>query len=198
MTKTTTAPPATPDRHATDRRRRPGLGAWLGIGIPILFLIGLVTADLATDTGGGGELVSVPDFHLVRTDGSPVDRAWALADGPALFYFSMGPGCGTCFTQIPELDAGLAQRGIRLVPVMVDPPEMVARQASLFGVDQPIVIDADRTLSKAMGMLGVYGHVDRPSHSFALADAEGSIVWVRHYAEMFVPAADFFAELDRA
>ena len=45
-------------------------------------------------------------------------------------------------------------------------------------------------------MLGVYGHSDRPSHSFALVEQDGTVSWTRHYAEMFVPAAEFLAELD--
>jgi hypothetical protein len=45
-------------------------------------------------------------------------------------------------------------------------------------------------------MVGIYGHADRPSHSFALVRQDGSIGWVRHYAEMFVPAGALFAELD--
>jgi len=47
-------------------------------------------------------------------------------------------------------------------------------------------------------MVGIYGHGDRPSHSFALVRQSGEIAWVRHYAEMFVPAAVLLGELDAA
>jgi hypothetical protein len=47
-------------------------------------------------------------------------------------------------------------------------------------------------------MVGVYGHADRPSHSFALVHQDGSVGWVRHYAEMFVPADILMGELEIA
>jgi len=53
-------------------------------------------------------------------------------------------------------------------------------------------------VSSAYGMVGIYGHSDRPSHSFALVRQDGEVAWVRHYAEMFVPAADLLGELDTA
>jgi peroxiredoxin len=108
----------------------------------------------------------------------------------------MGPGCDGCFLQIPEIESALAQRGISFLPIMVDSVSMVAGEAARYGIATPILIDADRMVSEAYGMLGVYGHSDRPSHSFALIRQDGTVGWVRHYAEMFVPAADFLAELD--
>jgi hypothetical protein len=53
-------------------------------------------------------------------------------------------------------------------------------------------------VAEAYGMVGVYGHADRPSHSFALVRQDGTIGWVRHYAEMFVPSDALFDELDQA
>jgi hypothetical protein len=50
----------------------------------------------------------------------------------------------------------------------------------------------------AYGMVGIYGHGDRPSHSFALVRQDGTVAWVRHYAEMFVPADELLGELDTA
>jgi hypothetical protein len=44
-------------------------------------------------------------------------------------------------------------------------------------------------------MLGIYGHSDRPSHSFALVGRDGTIKWVKHYATMFVPVDEFVADL---
>ncbi len=44
-------------------------------------------------------------------------------------------------------------------------------------------------------MLGIYGHSDRPSHSFALVGTDGKVKWIKHYATMFVPAQELIAEL---
>ena len=199
MSKTTIGPP--PMRHSvTDRPRRVPWG-WLALVLPVIFITGLVVAGLASeqDTGDGDAPAvgqSVPDFELETTAGDTVSRAEALSGGETLFYFSMGPGCAPCFTQIPELKPGLASRGIRLVPVMVSPVDQVAAEAARYGVADPILIDADRRLSQALDMLGKFGHGDLPTHSFALADSEGVIRWVRHYPDVLVPADDFFAELD--
>jgi hypothetical protein len=57
------------------------------------------------------------------------------------------------------------------------------------------VVDPDRTVSEAYGMVGQHGHGDRPSHSFALVRQSGELAWVRHYVEMFVPSEQFFAEM---
>jgi peroxiredoxin len=75
---------------------------------------------------------------------------------------------------------------------------MVAAEAARFGIESPILIDSDTQVSRAYGMVGIYGHGDRPSHSFALVRQTGEVAWVRHYAEMFVPAEALLAELDAA
>jgi hypothetical protein len=81
---------------------------------------------------------------------------------------------------------------------MVDPAPMVASEAARFGIDRAILIDPEAQVSTAYGMVGIYGHGDRPSHSFALVRQSGEIAWVRHYAEMFVPAGPLLDELDAA
>ncbi len=50
-------------------------------------------------------------------------------------------------------------------------------------------------VSDAYGMLGIYGHTDRPSHSFALVRADGTVALVKHYATMFVPLDELLADL---
>ncbi len=70
---------------------------------------------------------------------------------------------------------------------MVDPVDAVVHEAARFGIDTPILIDPDRAVSEAYGMIGIYGHGDRPSHSFALVSQDAEVAWVGHYAEMFVP-----------
>jgi peroxiredoxin len=182
------------------RRRRPGTksltGPWLALLAP-LAAVGLLVAiaaltpeDPPVKAGG-----SAADFVLPDTDGGTIALAEVLAEGDALLYFSMGVGCDGCFLQIPEIADELDRRDITLVPIMVDRPDWLAGEAHRLGVHSPIAIDGDRSVSAAFGMLGQYGHGDVPSHSFALVRSDGEIVWTRHYAEMFVPADRFFAEL---
>jgi peroxiredoxin len=139
-----------------------------------------------------------PDFELTTTDGQTVSLDQSLANGAALLYFSMGVGCDGCFAQIPEIEGGVAERGLTLLSIMVDPAPLVATEAARFGIESPILLDPGAKVATAYGMVGIYGHGDRPSHSFALVGEDGTIAWLRHYAEMFVPADALFGELDRA
>lgn len=168
--------------------------------IPVLLIVGVIAfGNREGDPSASGLVGSnAPEFTLPATDGVPVSLDDVLAEGSALLYFSMGVGCDGCFAQIPEVNEGLAELGITLVPVMVQPPDQVAATAARFDIDSPILIDQDRAVSSAYGMLGVYGHTDRPSHSFALVTRDRKVDWVKHYATMFVPADDLLTDLQAA
>lgn len=187
----------TPKKTTVNPKRRASWWSWAAIGIPVALLVAVVA--LAGGGGSGGDAAvgsQAPDFDLPATDGSRRTLDGVLAEGDALLYFSMGPGCDPCFAQIPEVEGALAERGITLVPVMVLPAPMVAAEAQRFGITSPILIDADRSVSEAYGMIGVYGHRDRPSHSFALVDRQGEISWIGHYAEMFLSSDRLLGDLD--
>jgi peroxiredoxin len=162
-----------------------------------LALAVLVAVSALSDTDDAPIERATP-FQLITTNGQTISLEESLAEGDTLLYFSMGVGCDGCFAQIPELEAAVAERGITLLPIMVDPAPMVAAEAARFGIEGPILIDSDATVSMAYGMVGIYGHGDRPSHSFALVRQDGTVAWVRHYAEMFVPADELLRELDPA
>ena len=187
--RTTKHPPA------SVTRLRPSLWRWLGFTLPLVLLAILVAYTAISEAPSSGPDRATP-FELAATDGQTFSLEASLAEGDTLLYFSMGVGCSGCFLQIPELEAQLAERGVVLLPIMVDPAPLVAAEAASYGITTPILIDTDGRVADAYGMLGVYGHSDRPSHSFALVRQDGSVGWVRHYAEMFVPAGDFLAELD--
>lgn len=170
---------------------------WVGFAAAPLAVVVLVVVSAFTDTEETGRQVAIP-FQLTTTTGETVSLDKSLAQGDVLLYFSMGVGCDGCFAQIPELETAMAERNITLLPIMVDPAPAVATEAARFGIDRPILIDPHARVSAAYGMIGVYGHGDRPSHSFALVRQNGEVAWVRHYAEMFVPAQTLVEELDRA
>jgi peroxiredoxin len=157
----------------------------------------LVGVSVVSEKGDDTVAEAAP-FELTGTDGQTASLEDSLAEGDALLYFSMGVGCDGCFAQIPELEAAVAERGLNFVPIMVDPAPLVAAEAARFGIERPIYIDSGSAVSDAYGMVGIYGHGDRPSHSFALVRQSGEVAWVRHYAEMFVPTDALFGELDAA
>ncbi len=181
------------DRQATST----SVWRWVGLAAAPLAVVVLVVVSAFTDSEETSQQVAIP-FQLTTTTGETVSLDKALAQGDVLLYFSMGVGCDGCFAQIPELETALTERNITLLPIMVDPAPAVAAEAARFGIDRPILIDPDARVSAAYGMIGVYGHGDRPSHSFALVHQDGEVAWVRHYAEMFVPAQTLVEELDLA
>ncbi|MBS3942424.1 MAG: redoxin domain-containing protein [Actinobacteria bacterium] len=199
---TTPATEPAPDVHPPEgpapRSGRARL-AWAGLLLPLLAIGGFVAAETLRPAPEPATIGSAaPDFELADTAGGIQSLERALADGAegALLYFSMGVGCGGCFAQIPEIEPAMTERGIRLVSVVVDDPGITRIEAERYGATDPIALDPDRSVSEAYGMLGVYGHGDRPSHSFVRVDAEGTISDVVHYAEMFVPRDQLLADLD--
>jgi peroxiredoxin len=192
------APAVPPPAEAGPRSGR-GWLAWAGLLLPLLAIGAFVAAETLRPAAEPATIgAAAPDFELADTAGGIQSLERALADGSdgALLYFSMGVGCGGCFAQIPEIEPALTERGIRLVPVVVDDPDITRIEAERYGATGPIALDPDRSVSEAYGMLGVYGHGDRPSHSFVRLDADGTITDVRHYAEMFVPLDQLLTDLD--
>lgn len=192
MTKTVQRHPA-----PSHQSKKGSLWRWVGFIVAPLALAVLAALSALSEPDIAPLEQAVP-FELRGTNGQTVSLEESLAEGDALLYFSMGVGCDGCFIQIPELEAAVAQRGMSFLPIMVDPAFMVATEAARFGIDRPIFLDPGAEVSEAYGMIGIFGHGDRPSHSFALVRQSGEIAWVRHYAEMFVPAESFLAELDAA
>jgi peroxiredoxin len=186
---------ASPSTAPSGRRWLP----WFGLLVPLLAIGAFVAADVLRPQPEPAAIGSVaPPFDLPDTLGGTQSLGQALTDGPdgALLYFSMGVGCGGCFAQIPEIEGPLAERGVRLVSIVVDEPEITRIEAERYGATTPIAIDRDRTVSEAYGMLGAYGHGDRPSHSFAYVAPDGTVADVHHYAEMFVPLEQLLGDLD--
>lgn len=185
-------------RRSADRPKpKKSIWGWVAFVAPALLLavvVGLFGGGTEEPTDGGDAV----SFVLPATDGTAVALSDSFGENGALLFFSMGVGCDGCFAQIPEIEAGLEERGITFLPIMVSPPEHVVMEADRWGITLPILIDSDMSVSRAYGMVGVYGHSNSPSHSFALVEPNGKVSWVKHYAEMFVPAESFFAELDAA
>lgn len=171
---------------------------WVAFLAPAFAIAGIIIAAGAlsgSDDEPAAADGAAPDFTLTDTAGDTVQLAEVLQERDALLYFSMGVGCDGCFLQIPEIAAELEERDIEFLPIMVDRADWLAAEAERLQVGMPIVVDPDRSVSEAYGMVGQQGHGDRPSHSFALVRQSGELAWVRHYVEMFVPSDQFFAEM---
>jgi len=170
---------------------------WAAVVVPLVGL--LIVAVLGAFDDAGDRQVGVesvaPAFDLATTHDTRVSLEGVLDNGPALLYFAMGVGCDICFYQIPEIDQALADRGITLVPIMVESQQRVAAEAQRLGVTTPILIDLDRSVSESYDMIGIYGHQNTPTHSFALVDQDGQITWRQDYPDVFVPLENLLADL---
>lgn len=174
---------------------------WLGILLPIAAVVALVIAGQGTDGSTTPEVeagTKAALFELPATDGSTMSLSNALLNGDVVVYFSMGVGCDGCFAQIPEVADAMAERNITMLSVMVQPADIVGATADAWGITTPILIDEDQSVSRAYNMIGKNGHNDRPFHSIAVVRQDGTLVFEKTYDSMFVPAAEFMADVDSA
>ena len=114
---------------------------WVGFAAAPLVLAVLVAVSVLSESDDAEIDQAIPFELSAAADGQIVSLDETLAQGDALLYFSMGVGCDGCFAQIPELDTAVAERGLSLVPIMVDPAQLVAAEAARFGIEGPILID---------------------------------------------------------
>jgi hypothetical protein len=120
--------------------------------------------------------------------GRRVSLEASLAEGDTLLY-SRWSGLQRLFPmQIPELSRRSWRSGEWCSPDHESCTARRRREASC-RITRRFSSTPTAGVADAYGMLGVYGHSDRPSHSFALVRQDSSVGWVRHYAEMFVPPA---------
>ncbi len=131
--------------------------------------------------------------------GSPISSS-GLRGENTLLFFSEGVMCQACFEQIKALEdrrADLEARGLVLVNITADPPDVLRKVVEAYGITTPMISDEDRDMSRAYDVLGVPGamHADYPGHTFVLVDAVGVVRWRRDYTRMFVPPDELFAAL---
>lgn len=103
---------------------------------------------------------------------------------PTLLFFSEGVMCQACFVQIRDLEevgAELEKRGISLVSITPDSPEVLRQAIEQYEISTPMVSDEDRDMSAAFDTLGLGMHADTPGHAFVLLDESGTVVWQRDY-----------------
>lgn len=193
----------------TRRSRRPRRARrWGAKGLPwgalaavgALAVVGLLAYAGRSQGGGASAGDPAPGFTLPSTQGGSV----ALSDlrGRAvLLYFSEGVGCDPCFYQMVELERNadlLDDVGLTVLPIVVNPATDVRRELTRFGIRTPFLIDADRSVSAAYGVLGQGMHADLPGHTFVLVDEDGRIRREVTYPSMFVETEALLDDLGLA
>lgn len=148
-------------------------------------------------TGGPAIGARAPLFTLPTTSGSQV----SLADQrgrDVLLYFSEGVGCDPCFYQMVELERNADQlqaAGLTVLPIVTNPADQVAGELQRFGIRTPFLLDEDKRVSSAYGVLGKGMHADLPGHTFILVDGTGRVRWEQEYPSMYVSTSDLLSAL---
>lgn len=142
----------------------------------------------------GGPSRPAPAFTLKTTAGSTV----SLSDyrgKPVILYFNEGAGCGSCTQQMAmiEQEAGFAQAGIIVLPIVMNTAAQIQPDLERFGVTTPYLLD-DGTVSKAYETLDKGMHPGLPGHGFVLIDKDGNQVWQGNYPSMWLEPAELLRE----
>jgi len=157
-------------------------------------LVALVILAYRAVGGGSGaspdEMVSrqAPDFTLPTLDGRQVTLSDFRGEKNVLLFFNEGYGCDPCWQQALALQQNLeqyAEMDTEVFPVMVDPRDLLAREATRWGITLPILVDATTSVAASYDALGGM-HANKPNHTFVLIGKEGTIRWAQDYASMWV------------
>lgn len=144
---------------------------------------------------------SAPAFTLPASDGSQVSLADYRGQN-VLLYFNEGVGCDACFYQMTSLEQDskiLAGAGIsKVIPIAVNPMADVQATVTQFELKDPWLVDGDKSVSDAYGMLGTGMHADLPGHGFVLVAADGNIVWRMNYPSMYASAQQIVRDMGGA
>ncbi len=183
-------------------RERPhvGLGAIMGVvavvGVGALLWFGSREPVAGRVRTGS----TAPSFVLPSTDG----RTVALEDlrgRNVLLYFNEGAGCGSCFTQLVELEPHLGHLGemnTSLLPVSPNPASVTVAEAARYGVATPFLVDDTLEVATAYDTLGRGHHANLPGHSFVLVDGGGMVRWRGDYPGMWVTPSDLLNQIRSA
>ena len=178
--------------------RGPSWGALGAVGL--LVLAGLLVYASRSPQGGTTAGEPASGFTLPSTQGGSVSLS-EYRGQRVLLYFSEGVGCDPCFYQMVELERNadrLADAGLTILPIVVNPLADVRAELARFGIRTPFLVDADRSVSAAYGVLGEGMHADLPGHTFVLVGGDGMIRWEMTYPSMFVETDALLDAIDAA
>lgn len=97
---------------------------------------------------------TAPDFTLADQSGSPVTLS-GLRGKPVVLYFypkANTPGCTTQACGVRDHRADYAELGVVVLGVSPDPVRPIAKFADKFGLDFPLLSDADHAAAEAYGV----------------------------------------------
>jgi peroxiredoxin len=190
-------PSAKRTRKAAQRRlahRRAAIGWSIAVVVFAAVVTAMLLASRPTSSSTAG---AAPSFTLQSTDGKTVSLADYRGKNVVL-YFNEGVGCGACFYQMRDIEqhaADLANAGVTVLPVVMNPADQVRQEMARYGLRTPYLIDADGSVSRAYGTIGKGMHAGLPGHSFVLIDKTGVKRWYGEYPSMYLPTAQLLQQV---
>ena len=182
-------------------RRRPLLVVGGSLAAVAIVLI-LALRDTKTSLPASARIHSGPAPTFSERDvvsGRPITSA-GLRGTNVLLFFSEGVMCQACFEQIQSLElraAELQGRGLTLVNITTDPPDVLRQAVEQYGIKTPMISDQTGVMSKSYSAIGQGMHPNTDGHTFVLVDRGGRIRWRRDYATMFVPPNKLLAAIPK-
>ena len=85
--------------------------------------------------------------------------------------------------------------GAQLVSISTDPAAEQAPEARALGINIPMLVD-DGSVTKLYGADQFALPSGEPSHTFALVDANGNLVWMKDYGAPDNPDRTMYVEVD--
>ena len=85
--------------------------------------------------------------------------------------------------------------GAQLISISTDPVEQQAPEAQTLGITVPMLVD-DGSVTKLYGADKFALPNGEPSHTFALVDANGNLVWMKDYGAPDNPNRTMYVEVD--
>ena len=97
----------------------------------------------------------VEDFELPDEQGTPRRLSTLLEYGPVVLFFypaAMTPGCTKESCHFRDLEAEFGAVHAQRLGISADPVDKQHQFADKYGLDFPLLSDADRTVAKAFGV----------------------------------------------
>jgi len=85
--------------------------------------------------------------------------------------------------------------GAQLISIAIDPASEQAPESQTLGITVPMLID-DGSITKAYGADQFAMPNGEPSHTFALVDANGQLIWMKDYGAPNNPNRTMYVEVD--
>jgi len=98
--------------------------------------------------------------------------------------------------QVVDLQNSLAFQatGAQLISISTDPASQQAQEAQALGISVPMLVD-DGSVTQLYGADEFALAKGEPSHTFALVDANGNIIWFKDYGAPDNPDRTMYVEI---